>query len=117
MAAAAPLRAPAGTRFLPLVFEVHGGCTADTAREIRHLLNAWSEQNGYDETVAAAREPARVLPAAPGPGPGQGQAAGQAQGQAQVPNAMPGGWQQASPSHSGSGSGSGSGSSGSGNPE
>ena len=45
--------APAGTRFLPLVFEVHGGCTGDTAREIRHLLNAWSEQNGYDETRCA----------------------------------------------------------------
>ena len=53
MAAAAPLGAPAGTRFLPFVFEVHGGCTADTAREIRHLLNAWSEQNGYDETRCA----------------------------------------------------------------
>ena len=53
MAAAAPLGAPAGTRFLPLVFEVHGGCTGDTAREIRHLLNAWSEQNGYDETRCA----------------------------------------------------------------
>ena len=53
MAAAAPVRAPAGTRFLPLVFEVHGGCTGDTAREIRHLLNAWSEQNGYDETRCA----------------------------------------------------------------
>ena len=36
-----------------LVFEVHGGCTGDTAREIRHLLNAWSEQNGYDETRCA----------------------------------------------------------------
>ena len=45
--------APAGTRFLPLFFEVHGGCTGDTAREIRHLLNAWSEQNGYDETRCA----------------------------------------------------------------
>ena len=44
--AAAPVGAPAGTRSLPLVFEVHGGCTGDTAREIRHLLNAWSEQNG-----------------------------------------------------------------------
>ena len=32
---------------------VHGGCTDDTAREIRHLLNAWSEQNGYDETRCA----------------------------------------------------------------
>ena len=53
MAAAAPVGAPAGTRFLPLVFEVHGGCTGDTAREIRHLLNAWSEQNGYDETRCA----------------------------------------------------------------
>ena len=41
------------TRFLPFVFEVHGGCTGDTAREIRHLLNAWSEQNGYDETRCA----------------------------------------------------------------
>ena len=50
---AAPLGAPAGTRFLPFVFEVHGGCTGDTAREIRHLLNAWSEQNGYDETRCA----------------------------------------------------------------
>ena len=40
-------------RFLPFVFEVHGGCTDDTAREIRHLLNAWSEQNGYDETRCA----------------------------------------------------------------
>ena len=29
------------------------GCTGDTAREIRHLLNAWSEQNGYDETRCA----------------------------------------------------------------
>ena len=38
----------------PFVFEVHGGCTGDTAREIRHLLNAWSEQNGYDETRCAA---------------------------------------------------------------
>ena len=53
MAAAAPVGAPAGTRFLPFVFEVHGGCTGDTAREIRHLLNAWSEQNGYDETRCA----------------------------------------------------------------
>ena len=53
MAAAAPVGAPAGTRFLPLVFEVYGGCTSDTAREIRHLLNAWSEQNGYDETRCA----------------------------------------------------------------
>ena len=35
------------------VFEVHGGCTGDTAREIRHLLNAWSEQSGYDETRCA----------------------------------------------------------------
>ena len=49
MAAAAPVGAPAGTRFLPFVFEVHGGCTNDTAREIRHLLNAWSEHSGYDE--------------------------------------------------------------------
>ena len=32
---------------------MHGGCTGDTAREIRHLLNAWSEQNGYDETRCA----------------------------------------------------------------
>ena len=30
MAAAAPVGAPAGTRFLPLVFEVHGGCTDGT---------------------------------------------------------------------------------------
>ena len=54
MAAAAPVGAPAGTRFLPFVFEVHGGCTDDTAREIRHLLNAWSEHSGYDETRCAA---------------------------------------------------------------
>ena len=40
MAAAAPIGAPAGTRFLPFVFEVHSGCTDDTARENRHLLNA-----------------------------------------------------------------------------
>ena len=53
MAAAAPVGAPAGTRFLPLVFEVHGGCTGDTAREIRHLLNAWYEQDGYNETRCA----------------------------------------------------------------
>ena len=46
MAAPAPVGAPDETRFLPFVFEVHGGCTHDTAREIRHLLNAWSEQNG-----------------------------------------------------------------------
>ena len=53
MAAATPIDAPAGTRFLPFVFEVHGGCTRDTARETRHLVNAWSEQNGYDETRCA----------------------------------------------------------------
>ena len=47
------LLAAAGARFLPFVFEVHGGCTGDTAREIRHLLNAWSERNGYDETRCA----------------------------------------------------------------
>ena len=66
MAAAAPVRAPAGTRFPPLVFEVHGGCTGDTAREIRHLLNAWSEQNGYDETRCAVNRHAWPVQAANG---------------------------------------------------
>ena len=33
---------------------MHGGCIDDTAWEIRHLLNAWSEQSGYDETRCAA---------------------------------------------------------------
>ena len=33
------------------IFGVH--VDTNTAREIRHLLNAWSEQNGYDETRCA----------------------------------------------------------------
>ena len=45
---------PAGNRNRESVSRrVHGGCTNDTAREIRHLLTAWSEQNGYDETRCA----------------------------------------------------------------
>ena len=62
MAAAAPVGAPAGTRFLPFVFEVHGGCTDDAKREIRHLLSAWSPS----KKTATTTRPAAPSTATPG---------------------------------------------------